>query len=65
MYQLSLPPKRASCLAQPGSYWIPLVLLVLGVTGFAGTALIGRFLGPGLYRTLITIPALMALIAGR
>jgi predicted MFS family arabinose efflux permease len=42
---------------------ISVVLLVLGVTGFAGTMLIGRFLGPGLYRTLITIPALMALIA--
>jgi predicted MFS family arabinose efflux permease len=42
---------------------ISLVLLVLGVTGFAGTALIGRFLGPGLYRTLIAIPAVMALIA--
>ncbi|MFE4836000.1 MFS transporter [Arthrobacter sp. NPDC056691] len=42
---------------------ISLVLLVLGVSGFAGTALIGRFLGPGLYRTLTVIPALMALIA--
>lgn len=42
---------------------VSVVLLVLGVTGFAGTMLIGRFLGPGLYRTLITIPALMALIA--
>lgn len=43
---------------------ISVVLLVLGVMGFVGTALIGRFLGPGLYRTLITIPVLMALIAG-
>jgi predicted MFS family arabinose efflux permease len=42
---------------------ISLVLLVLGVTGFLGTVLIGRFLGPGLYRTLTIIPALMALIA--
>ncbi|SDL32698.1 MFS transporter [Arthrobacter sp. ok362] len=42
---------------------ISIVLLVLGVTGFAGTVLIGRFLGPGLYRTLIIIPALMALVA--
>jgi predicted MFS family arabinose efflux permease len=42
---------------------ISIVLLVLGVTGFAGNLLIGRFLGAGLYRTLITIPALMALIA--
>ncbi|MDQ0028638.1 MFS transporter [Arthrobacter bambusae] len=42
---------------------VSLVLLVLGVTGFLGTVLIGRFLGPGLYRTLTIIPALMALIA--
>ncbi|MFE5836423.1 MFS transporter [Arthrobacter sp. NPDC056493] len=42
---------------------VSLVLLVLGVSGFAGTVLIGRFLGPGLYRTLTVIPALMALIA--
>ncbi|MFJ4029372.1 MFS transporter [Paenarthrobacter sp. NPDC089989] len=42
---------------------VSLVLLVLGVSGFAGTALIGRFLGAGLYRTLMVIPAVMALIA--
>ncbi|WP_457946560.1 MFS transporter [Pseudarthrobacter sp. alpha12b] len=42
---------------------VSLVLLVIGVAGFAGTLLIGRFLGKGLYRTLITIPALMAVIA--
>lgn len=42
---------------------VSLVLLVMGVAGFAGTMLIGRFLGKGLYRTLVTIPALMALIA--
>ena len=42
---------------------VSLVLLVLGVSGFAGTALIGRLLGPGLYRTLMVIPAMMALIA--
>jgi predicted MFS family arabinose efflux permease len=42
---------------------VSLVLLVLGVAGFAGTLLIGRFLGKGLYRTLATIPVLMAVIA--
>lgn len=42
---------------------LSLVLLVIGVAGFAGTSLIGRFLDQHLYRTLITIPVLMALIA--
>ncbi|MCA4135410.1 MFS transporter [Arthrobacter sp. M4] len=42
---------------------ISLVLLVVGAAGFVGTVMIGRFLGKGLYRTLIVIPALMALIA--
>ncbi|WP_285724717.1 MFS transporter [Psychromicrobium xiongbiense] len=42
---------------------ISVVLLVLGVTGFTGTVLIGRFLGSGLYRTLSVIPAVMAVIA--
>lgn len=42
---------------------VALVLLVIGVAGFAGTVLIGRFLGKGLYRTLVTIPVLMAVIA--
>ncbi|MBT2567843.1 MFS transporter [Arthrobacter sp. ISL-85] len=42
---------------------VSLALLVIGVAGFAGTLLIGRFLGKGLYRTLVTIPALMAVIA--
>ena len=42
---------------------VSLVLLVIGAAGFAGTLLIGRFLGKGLYRTLVTIPALMAVIA--
>ncbi|TQJ38472.1 putative MFS family arabinose efflux permease [Arthrobacter sp. SLBN-112] len=42
---------------------VSLVLLVIGVAGFAGTLLIGRFLGKGLYRTLIIIPVLMAAIA--
>ncbi|MDQ1054618.1 putative MFS family arabinose efflux permease [Arthrobacter sp. SORGH_AS 212] len=42
---------------------VSLVLLVIGVAGFAGTMLIGRFLGTGLYRTLVAIPVLMAVIA--
>ncbi|MGX5716670.1 MFS transporter [Arthrobacter sp. MAHUQ-56] len=42
---------------------VSLVLLVIGVAGFAGTALIGRFLKKGLYRTLLVIPTLMAGIA--
>jgi predicted MFS family arabinose efflux permease len=42
---------------------VSLVLLVIGVAGFAGTLLIGRFLGNGLYRTLVIIPVLMAVIA--
>ena len=42
---------------------VSLVLLVIGVAGFVGTLLIGRFLGKGLYRTLATIPVLMAVIA--
>ncbi|MEZ2388542.1 MFS transporter [bacterium RCC_150] len=42
---------------------ISVVLLVLGVSGFAGTLLIGRFLGRRLYPTLIIIPASMALVA--
>ncbi|MEF9417191.1 MFS transporter [Ralstonia sp. SM1864_UCD524_TZ4] len=39
------------------------VLLVIGVAGFVGTAVIGTFLKDGLYRTLIVIPVLMAGIA--
>jgi len=42
---------------------VSLVLLVIGVAGFAGTLLIGRFLGKGLYRTLVGIPVSMAIIA--
>ncbi|WEJ08654.1 MFS transporter [Sinorhizobium prairiense] len=42
---------------------LSLVLLVMGVTGFIGTMLIGAFLKNGLYRTLIFIPTLMATIA--
>jgi predicted MFS family arabinose efflux permease len=42
---------------------ISLMLLILGVAGFAGTAWIGRFLKESLSTTLIAIPAMMALIA--
>ncbi|MEE9096354.1 MFS transporter [Pseudarthrobacter phenanthrenivorans] len=46
-----------------GAAPVSLVLLVIGVAGFVGTLLIGRFIGKGLYRTLVVIPALMAAIA--
>jgi len=42
---------------------LSLVLLVVGVAGFAGTALIGRFLGDRLATTLAVIPAMMVVIA--
>jgi predicted MFS family arabinose efflux permease len=42
---------------------LSLILLVIGVTGFIGTGLIGSVLKRGLYGTLITIPILMAVIA--
>lgn len=42
---------------------LSLILLVLGVAGFAGTFLIEAFLRNSLYHTLIAIPALMAVIA--
>lgn len=42
---------------------LSLILLGIGVTGFVGTLVIGGFLGRGLYRTLIVIPVLMAVIA--
>ncbi|TFW08144.1 MFS transporter [Oxalobacteraceae bacterium OM1] len=42
---------------------LSMILLVLGVAGFAGTVLIGGFLKAGLYRTLIVIPLIMAAIA--
>jgi predicted MFS family arabinose efflux permease len=46
-----------------GHSGVPLVLLAIGVSGFVGTLVIGAFLKRGLYRTLVTIPVLMALIA--
>lgn len=39
---------------------LSLLLLLVGVAGFAGTVLIGAFLKAGLYRTLVCIPLLMA-----
>ncbi|HEY5891940.1 MAG TPA: MFS transporter [Chthoniobacterales bacterium] len=39
------------------------MLLIIGVSGFVGTIAIGKFLKENLYRTLITIPLLMATIA--
>ncbi|VFR88935.1 Putative transcriptional regulator [plant metagenome] len=42
---------------------LSLILLVIGVAGFVGTALIGAVLRRGLYRALVTIPVLMAAIS--
>lgn len=42
---------------------LSLILLVIGVAGFIGTLIIGLFLRRGLFRTLIVIPVLMALLA--
>ncbi|MGO4549939.1 MFS transporter [Lysobacter sp. 2RAF19] len=42
---------------------LSLILLIIGIAGFIGTVLIGRFLGKNLYRTLFVIPVLMAAIA--
>ena len=42
---------------------LSLLLLLMGVTGFIGTVLIGALLKQGLYRSLIVIPLLMAGIA--
>lgn len=42
---------------------LSLVLLGIGVAGFIGTSLIGTFLKSGVYRPLIVIPVLMAVIA--
>lgn len=42
---------------------LSLVLLTLGVAGFIGTTVIGRFLKLGFYGTLTVIPVLMAAIA--
>jgi len=42
---------------------LSLMLLVIGLAGLLGTCLIGAFLKNALYRTLIVIPLLMAVIA--
>lgn len=42
---------------------LSLILLVMGVAGFIGTTVIGSLLKRGLYRILIAIPILMAVIA--
>lgn len=42
---------------------LSLLLLTMGVAGFVGTTLIGRFLKDGLYQTLAIIPVLLAAIA--
>ncbi|GGE40215.1 transcription regulatory protein OpdE [Agaricicola taiwanensis] len=42
---------------------LSLLLLLMGVTGFIGTILIGSFLTSRLYQTLIALPVLMAAIA--
>lgn len=41
---------------------LSMILLVIGLAGFVGTTLIGTFLKTGLYRTLVFIPLLMAVI---
>ncbi|WP_374046336.1 MFS transporter [Pseudomonas siliginis] len=42
---------------------LSMILLVIGVAGFIGTVVIGSVLKKGLYRVVITIPLLMAMIA--
>ena len=42
---------------------LSMILLVLGIAGFAGTVFVGSFLKAGLYRVLIGIPLIMAAIA--
>ncbi len=41
---------------------LSMILLVVGITGFIGTTVIGNVLKTGLYRTLVFIPLFMALI---
>lgn len=41
---------------------LSLMLLLVGVAGVVGTALIGRVLETGLYRTLVVMPLLLALV---
>ena len=42
---------------------LSLILLTIGIAGFAGTVLIGAILKTNFYRTLIAIPVVMAMIA--
>nr|WP_257221792.1 MFS transporter [Pseudomonas atacamensis] len=42
---------------------LSIILLIIGVAGFIGTVVIGSVLKKGLYRVVITIPLLMAIIA--
>nr|WP_243243170.1 MFS transporter [Pseudomonas atacamensis] len=42
---------------------LSIILLVIGVAGFIGTVIIGTVLKSGLYRVVIAIPLLMAMIA--
>lgn len=42
---------------------LSMMLLVLGLAGFAGTVLIGRFLPAQMFRILVVIPLIMAVIA--
>lgn len=42
---------------------LSLMLLIMGLAGFAGTTVIGAFLKNRLYQTLVAIPLLMAVIA--
>jgi len=42
---------------------LSIILLVIGVAGFIGTVIIGSVLKSGLYRVVIAIPLLMAVIA--
>lgn len=46
-----------------GTTLTSLMLLVIGVAGFIGTTLIGSLLKDGMYRTLVAIPLVMAVIA--
>ena len=46
-----------------GASTLSLLLLGMGVAGFVGTTVIGKFLKESLHLTLIVIPALMAMIA--
>lgn len=46
-----------------GPATLPWMLLGIGVGGFLGTMAIGAFIRRGLYRTLVALPLLMALIA--